>query len=193
MRKQETFYTAGEEERKAMSQVIHLFKEMYDKRGQEIIYYVVPSSKMDKYDFLIHVYKEGQKIESNIIEVKVRSKHFNRLLLEKRKYNSLKKLKKIEEEAFNNVNIIYLNFTPQGTYLFNLTDKRFNWESLYANKCTIRSREDKVEKLVTFLDVNDGIDMKIIYDKDKDNKIMDEKLKEQERYRCIFESVKKMK
>ena len=54
----------------------------------------------------------------------------------------------------NDLTILYLNFTPEGTFIWDITDFCFEkidpskWSTITANKSTEVSRTDKTEKSV---------------------------------------------
>lgn len=84
------------------------------------------------------------------IELKCRRHHYDYLLLEKSKYDSLLK----------NERIRYICSTPKGIYSFNL--KKLNnlvWFNDWLPATTDFYNTEKVIKVVTFLNVNDAINI----------------------------------
>jgi hypothetical protein len=88
-----------------------------------------------------------------IIEAKVRDRHYNDLLLETKKYNSLLELSQTHSCA-----ILYIVFTPVGTYIFNLTELKethpelFKTSILNCPKQTMGNNQ-KIDKSVILLDI----------------------------------------
>lgn len=189
----DSFYKRGEKERLAFSQIIEKLKEKLPE-GYEIYYYITTNESNTRYDVLAHVYDEnGNKKLSNIFEVKIRDVHYSELMLEKKKFNYLMKLKAREEKIFPRVKTYYLNFTPKGTYMFDLEKYKLEWESRYLPSTTVNNKS-KEWKDVTFLNCNYGMDLRFIFDaKLESNKELDKRLNEQKAWRCIFKSVEDLK
>ena len=69
--------------------------------------------------------------KSHRIELKCRGKHYDSLLIEKKKFDAL--ILKCKE----NLDIpLYINYTPKGVYKFNLYIVKPIWEIQYHNKTT---------------------------------------------------------
>jgi hypothetical protein len=84
-----------------------------------------------------------------VIELKCRNKHYDDLMLEKTKYDSLKKL---------NCSALYINSTPKGIYIFNINDIKPNWiTDTSMPKQTEFSNNDKIEKTYTLISVHNSI------------------------------------
>ena len=85
------------------------------------------------------------------IELKCRGKHYDTLLIEKKKYDAM--INKADE----NLDIpIYINSTPKGVYKFNLYLVDPKWEIQYHNKTTHFSNNNKIKKEVAMLPVIDA-------------------------------------
>lgn len=87
------------------------------------------------------------------IELKCRRYHYDFLMLEKSKYDSLIKNKRIR----------YICSTPNGIYSFNL--KKLNnivWFNEYLPATTDFRNNSKILKQVTFLNIKDAIDISYI-------------------------------
>ena len=81
------------------------------------------------------------------IELKCRRYHYDYLMLEKSKYDSLIKNKRVR----------YICSTPKGIYSFNL--KKLNnivWFNDYLPATTDFYNNEKVMKVITFLNINDA-------------------------------------
>ena len=195
MSKSKTFYQHGEQERIAFESILPMLKAKLSKE-QSLYYYYTHNASSTHFDVLVHIYNNvtGCKISSNIFEVKVRNKHFPDLILEQRKYNSLNKLRKKELEYFKKVNLFYICFTPKSTYLFDLDKVNLNWEVGYMNASFVIDKTNKVAKDVTYLAINEASDMNYIYvEKEKITQQVKDKMLEQKAYKCIFESINKLK
>lgn len=84
-----------------------------------------------------------------VIELKCRNKHYDDLMLEKTKYDSLKKL---------NCNALYINSTPKGIYIFNINDINPNWiTDTSMPKQTEFFNNDRIEKTYTLISVHNSI------------------------------------
>jgi len=85
------------------------------------------------------------------IELKCRSKHYDTLLIEKKKYDAM------IEKCNDNLDIpLYINYTPEGVFKFNLYLVDPKWETQYHNKTTEFSNTKKIPKEVAMLDVKDA-------------------------------------
>lgn len=85
------------------------------------------------------------------IELKCRGKHYDTLLLEKKKYDAL--MRKCSDTIDTP---IYINSTPNGIYRFDLFLITPNWEIQYHNKTTQFSQTNKIPKEVAMLPVKDA-------------------------------------
>lgn len=84
-----------------------------------------------------------------VIELKCRNKHYDDLMLEKTKYDSLKKL---------NCSALYINSTPKGIYIFNINDIKPNWIiDTSMPKQTEFANNYKIEKTYTLISVHNSI------------------------------------
>ena len=173
-----------------------LYKQLNIIEDNDTDVYIIisPPGSKDIYDALINVYKYGQKYRSFIIEVKVRNKEYNSLLLEKKKYDSLLK-KQIEQRSFGflDTKILYLNFTPKATYLFKISKHAdYEWIKGEDNKYSVMKERGKVIKSKTYLETTAGDKLEYVYNYVLgENKLVERKLENQERVRCIFASLYK--
>jgi hypothetical protein len=87
------------------------------------------------------------------IELKCRKKHYDTLLLEKKKYDAMM------QETSRHLDIpMYVNSTPEGIYTFNLIFIKRQWEVNYLNPATTQfANKNRVPKEVTYLNITDGI------------------------------------
>lgn len=85
------------------------------------------------------------------IELKCRGKHYDTLLIEKKKYDAM------IEKCNDNLDIpIYINSTPKGIYRFNLYIVELKWKTEYHNKTTEFANTNKIPKEIAMLDINDA-------------------------------------
>ena len=85
------------------------------------------------------------------IELKCRGKHYDTLLIEKKKYDAM--IKKCND----NLDIpMYINSTPKGIYRFNLFLIDLKWEIQYHNKTTTFGNRKKVPKEIAMISVIDA-------------------------------------
>ena len=91
------------------------------------------------------------------IELKIRNRVFDSYLLESKKMNSLLKIRKDMYFTEDEATILYINFCPNETIIYNIDKvKNLPTEKLIANKCTVNSKTDKIEKTVIMLKPTDG-------------------------------------
>ena len=81
------------------------------------------------------------------IELKCRTKHFNEMLLEKKKFDAML------QECEKHLDIpIYVNSTPRGIYFWNLLKVEPIWETNSKNPATTQfANTQRVEKEVAYL------------------------------------------
>ncbi len=147
---QSDYTERSEKERVVVNQtipnILNNLKEEYT-----IQYYTTPIDSMDIYDFYIMILKDGSTKKRIIGEVKVRDAHYPDLLLEKKKYNSLKK--KAEETG---ATIMYINTTPEGTFIFNLSkiiNSDIKWIKEDHWKSTTDKSLGKISKSIIYIPI----------------------------------------
>lgn len=163
----------GEKERYALN---HLFDYM-NASQEDYTYIFTASSDSEKicYDgtLLIKYKMTGNFVGHYLIEAKIRTNNYQELILEKKKFNNLKK-EKTQQDKRNipqhHLGIMYVNFCLDGTYLFDLLTLEQNkllpkTIKKSMNAITIASTDDKEEKLVYLLDRDElAIKKKYIFD-----------------------------
>lgn len=108
---------------------------------------------------------EGINDELYLIELKIRKTHYDKLLLEKKKYDNIIKIKEEKEKEgyFRKYRIFYINFTPQGTYIFDLEQlKDIEWGTSY-NKRNTAYNGAYIQKETTMLNTEADYCRKINY------------------------------
>lgn len=164
----------------------------------ELSYYFTSEDGRDCYDAYVMLYDNVTKslISRTMIELKIRDIHYPDLLLEKKKLDSLK-LKSKESGA----EIMYISVTPEGSFVFNLTEMEKQEPFLYKKeehwKSTTNKSAGKIVKQVTYLSCFKAVkvspcsnDLEKLIEENKVVKTTVEKiLKQSKRSRCIFEDI----
>lgn len=89
--------------------------------------------------------------ELHRIELKCRGKHYDTLILERKKYDAM-----IEKCSDNDDLPIYINSTPEGIYRFNLYDVKPEWSVMKLRKTTQFDNKQKVPKEIALIPVIDA-------------------------------------
>lgn len=129
-----------------------------------------------------------------LIEIKIRDRQFPEYILETKKLNSLKKIRK--DLGFNGkeMSILYINFCPNETIIWNIDKINNDIKTNEYNKATAVSRKDKISKDVIELKPSEGkqinyiLNENKILNKTKINNIVDNKVKEMKNdlFRSLF-------
>ena len=145
------FIEASKRERWCLMTILPLIKEMNPKFTWTE--YITDIFGYDSYDCLLQAWKDGSVKIRYIIEVKLRTNHYDELILETKKLNDLKK--KILDPT--TTEIIYINVTPNGTFLFNISrlekEGKLITSKMIMNKSTMRSTSNKIEKGIILLNI----------------------------------------
>ena len=153
------YYEANCRERYAFQMWCDMYDLFKDKNRYGV--YITPDIGHSKYDCMVQKYDENMTcLNRYIIELKVRMVNNSKLIeckrdgwiFERSKYNSLKNLYNIDKERNE---ILYVNFTPDKTLVWNITTlekkRLLKWESKNMNSHTMTSRDNKVDKRVCLL------------------------------------------
>ena len=130
------------------------------------------------YDAFYFIYDENFKIKKRVfIEIKIRDIEYDNYILEWKKWNDINNLAKndlmLNDDEYE---ILYINFTPESTYLWKVKD--MNKEDLITkkmNKVTSISRTDKKDKKTWLLEKDSGkrlnyiLNEKLLINKTYDN------------------------
>ena len=120
--------------------------------------------EVDLFNYLKNKYFDSLKKSPNVfdcfdcynedyyIELKCRLAHYDRLLIEKSKYDRL-----IEQSYKYKLIPIYINSTPKGIWAFKINELCIEWFERDMPKTTYFEDNDKVKKIVGFIDTNLGI------------------------------------
>jgi len=117
------------------------------------------------YDAFYFIYDENFKIIKRVfIEIKIRDEEYENYILEWKKWNDITNIAK--KQLFLNddeYEILYINFTPNSTYLWKVKD--MNKEELITkkmNKATSNSRFNKIDKKTWLLEKSVAKQLKYI-------------------------------
>lgn len=138
------------------------------------------------YDVFYHIIdSETHSIKKRVlIEIKIRDREFPEYIIETKKLNSLKKIRK--DLCFNEdeMSILYINFCPNETIIWNIDKINNDIVTNEYNKATSVSRTHKINKDVIMLKPSEGKQLDYvlneykILNKTKVNNIVDNKVKE---------------
>lgn len=158
-------YLAGEQERYSIAKFFNQLNEESTKHSFKVI--MSDSNRSVGYDAMVLVKDKltGESIKWIMLEAKVRSTEFDNWFLELKKLNTLKRDRKykIEKEYINlPIQIMYINFTPNKTVLWNLSklEKDKSLGELVRremNAVTVQSTTNKTKKQVYLLEEDMGI------------------------------------
>jgi hypothetical protein len=119
---------------------IDLFNWLKENIYPDLVMAKSPISKWDCYSP-----KTGHRLE-----LKCRRKHYDTLLIEKKKYDSM-----IQECDKHLDTPMYFNSTPNGIYSFNLNLITPNWEINDKNPATTYfTKNEKISKEVAYLEIS---------------------------------------
>lgn len=156
---QQKFYEKSLIERSYLKLIFDNLPKNYDYKS-----YMTSADGKDIYDaFLLRFEKNSSKlIDRYIIEIKIRDTHYPELMLEKIKFEDLKRLrtqldKKTNAECYTNIKsrLVYISVTPQGAYWFDLDklQSSFNWTTERHWKSTTNKAAGKIEKDLTLINI----------------------------------------
>jgi len=113
--------------------------------GYEIMY--TPVEGKQCYDVMLYKLNDGIMCDRVFIEIKVRDVVYSDYFLETKKINSIKKMCDDLFLTEDEYKILYMNFTPQGTYIWNCNIiKDIKITKQLMNKATSNNTTDKVLK-----------------------------------------------
>ena len=110
--------------------------------------------RYDDYDAYYFIVDKDNKFKKYVwIEIKVRQTTYSEYFLEREK---LKRMEAQRDRLYINkdeVIFLYLNFCPEGTYCWNITNiDDGKWEARFMNESTSKNTKDKENKWVKLLD-----------------------------------------
>jgi hypothetical protein len=159
---QTKFYEKSLLERGYLKMIFDKLPTAYDYKT-----WMSPAEGYEVYDGVILRFEKGTStlIDRMIVEVKVRDKFYPELILEKIKFEDLKKVRKqmdtkTKKECYTEVKtrLIYINITPQGSYFFDLDrlQKDFVWVNEMHWVSTTDKSKGKANKILTKIDCGKG-------------------------------------
>lgn len=147
---QQRFEEAANYERFAFNQLQFIYNlfptDKYDIR-------FTPSDGKEHYDVIVLRMKDGHTLQRIFIEIKIRDFADTKnegYFLEKSKYDYLLNTRKLVGDE--NTKLFYINFTPEGTFVFDIDavdPNSFTTRSM--NKQTVISTANKTNKKITYL------------------------------------------
>jgi hypothetical protein len=159
---QNKFYERSLLERGYLKLIFDKLPTAYDYKT-----WMTPAEGFDVYDGVIFRFEKGTSklIDRMIVEVKVRSLYYDKLYLEKIKFEDLKKVRrsmdlKTKKECLIDVKtrLIYINITPQGSFFFDLDklQKDFEWYNKELPVSTTDKSKGTINKIITEIDCIKG-------------------------------------
>lgn len=163
METEKKFTKAGDHERNAME---GFFKDyLPSTKTHKYSFYYSPENSYSVYDCLVKQFNVCEKklTKKMFFEAKVRDTYYSTLLLEKKKFDSLKKMIKNPETD----KIYYINFTPKGTIIFDLLKIESENKMLFIqeehNVQTMNKDLGKTLKEIAYIDITDGKFFEYVY------------------------------
>jgi hypothetical protein len=120
-------------------------KKLFEWLKQEYLPDLTQSKTNSKYDCFSEKYLFD-------IEIKCRKKHYNDLLIEKKKYDFLMK----RSDEFSTIPI-YINSTPLGVWAFYIKDIRISWTTKILPKKTYWNDGTYIDKEIGYISISDGM------------------------------------
>ena len=157
------YKASGKKERYALQNLFDYMNSVQEE--YKYIFKPTPDDEKIGYEGIVTIkYKLSGNIAGYyIVEAKVRTENYDTLIFEKRKQNTLNKIKREYDKYFktnyseHTIGILYINFLPEYTYMFDILTLQKNkllpkLINKSMNKITVASTEDKEDKLVYLLD-----------------------------------------
>ena len=116
------------------------------------------TGKYDDYDAFYIILDKDNKLSKYVwIEIKVRQTTYTDYFLEKEKLDRMEAQRERLYLKKDEVIFLYLNFCPEGTYCWNISNIDDNkWEKRLINVSTSKNRSDKEMKSVKYLKPEDS-------------------------------------
>jgi len=188
------YYIQGLRERLALKEI---YSQLPTKNRYEWCH--SPAEGNDKWDSILFCFNSENKLTHRfIIECKVRNNYYPTLLLEKIKYNDLKKEAKkrdlkTKKECYIDIKttIVYINVTPKGSYWFSLKSDKINWVQELHWKKTNEKSLGKILKDVVYLDTSTARSFSLTTQDCLINEMVDvkEDMKKAHREFCLYEYI----
>lgn len=181
------FIEKSKRERYALQQIENILRQ-----GKESMVYYTDIFKHDIYDALYQFTIDGTPKKTWIIEAKIRTKEYDTMQLEIKKYKDLK-----NKILTDYTDIIYVNFLPTGSYIWNLTKLSLSNPEIFNHieykmcpKSTVGDTT-KINKPSYYLPKSLAKRIDFIYSEQeylKSNNVMDINAKNKRQF-CLFKDV----
>jgi len=124
-------------------------QQLFEALKESFIYDLAPSDEpMARYD----CYSLSHNID---IELKCRKRHYEDLLIEKKKYDSL-----VLRASRFGTSPVYINSTPQGVWAFRILEiEQPSWETRGMPKTSEFSQRQFIDKVVGYYHVDLGVNI----------------------------------
>ena len=136
-----------------------------------------------RYDYVL--WSKANLYKRFIVEIKIRSEAYDNYVYETKKHKDLMKVKNLSPD---DIGILYINSTPNGTYIWNIDKIIDNYKPIVKemNIATMASRTDKEDKKVYMLDPKDATHYQFHFDEKQFNKYIESiKIEEEKKRRAI--------
>lgn len=177
------FINKFDEEEYFGRQGLNELKELYPNYFKYELHFTTDS--YSTYDAYWVILDENLSIKKRVIvEIKQRTEDYPEFILESKKYNALLKYRQDLFLTKDEMKILYINFTPSKTIIWDIDNVKIEIKTLKANKTTVDSRTNKINKGVIYLTTESGKVLPYILNRDnilkkqKINKIVETKTKE---------------
>ena len=152
-------------ERFAMNQLYEVHIKPVFEPFYNVSLYLTPTFRQKTtttlcYDAILYL---RDKVTMNIIykfiiEIKYRDSDYDSMMLEKSKYKSLLKQQQeaIKYSSNEDIAILYVNFTPSGTYIFNLSSDKIN-NFIKNNKNKVKEKLVKTTYIQNDKEINKDV------------------------------------
>lgn len=154
------FFESEMKERWALKKAI---KMMVGSRNHT--FQMTPIGSKEHYDGFLILYDDMWKQErSYYIESKIRDRHYDDLLIEKYK---IKEIKQLRKESHSDAEILYINFSPIGTWVWNIDklerEENLKTTTLNCPVTTVGDSNERKDKSVFLLLTEKGKELNWIY------------------------------
>lgn len=150
-------------ERFALNNILSFLK----RKDYDFNYTISPVETSTEYDLYFSYSKDGFIKKRYYCEAKIRTQEYTNYVLEFKKLKSLQRLIRDNNLEDDTTDILYINFTPNRTYVWNISKlintNKLKLTDMVMNKQTSNSRMDKINKKVYLLEVEDATIFDYIY------------------------------
>jgi hypothetical protein len=108
---------------------------------------------VDHYDRIDAVTKDYEMV----LELKCRRAHYSQMIIEKDKYDAL-----ISKAKQLNYDAAYVNSTPLGIYLWNITGRELQWSKAILPAKSFGQTLTFTNKIISYLPIDDAVEIRYI-------------------------------